>query len=272
MVVCQRVLHVVELLDAMDDALPRLCTNDGRSTELLYYLFLNLVSRITISATARQVAVSFDFHKAIRGMLKLADEMLQVSWHRMPYTNGYIGSPLTKCVERYQRFMALVKFWPRFRGNSAFFCGPLVPTLDIDLVWRTHMLFPRSYEQYCRRLVGNVVDHTPILPVREGWPDLQRAAAAYETVFGGVYSRCPCWFCETRQESGLSATFGMKSLARHLRAEEKRRKASKIGVPLLLADKLSWRCGLFGGRRRERKEFPPPISPSASSKPSQNRA
>ena len=255
----------------MDAALPRLFTNDGRSTEILHYLFLNPMSRITIPALARQVDMSFDFHKAIRRMLKLADEMLQVSWHRMPYTNGHIGSPLTKCLERYQRFMALAKFWPRFRGTSAFFCGPLVPTLDIDLVWRTHMLFPRKYEDYCRKLVGKVVEHTPILPLREGWPDLQRTAAAYETVFGGVYSLCPCWFCETRQESGLSAIFRMKSLARHLRTEEKRRNASKIGVPLLLADKVSWRCGLFDGRRRERKEYPSPISSSASSKLSQGR-
>jgi hypothetical protein len=49
----------------------------------------------------------------------------------------------------YRDFIGLVKHSPT----------PLVPTLMVDLVWHTHMLFPRRYALECRSLTGSIVDH-----------------------------------------------------------------------------------------------------------------
>ena len=36
---------------------------------------------------------------------------------------------------------------------------PLVPTRAVDMMWHTHMLFPRRYAAECLRLAGSFVDH-----------------------------------------------------------------------------------------------------------------
>ena len=35
----------------------------------------------------------------------------------------------------------------------------LAPTPIVDLVWHTHMLFPRAYQRECVRLAGHEVHH-----------------------------------------------------------------------------------------------------------------
>ena len=36
---------------------------------------------------------------------------------------------------------------------------PLVPTLDVDLAWHTHQLYPHSYRDYCITFVGRAINH-----------------------------------------------------------------------------------------------------------------
>src|SRR5579883_2618469 len=40
----------------------------------------------------------------------------------------------------------------------------IVPTLPIDLVWHTHMLYPKSYHDDCLRILGYVLDHDGNIP------------------------------------------------------------------------------------------------------------
>ena len=35
----------------------------------------------------------------------------------------------------------------------------LTPTYDVDLIWHTHMAYPRQYHLDCLSLVGRVVGH-----------------------------------------------------------------------------------------------------------------
>jgi hypothetical protein len=37
--------------------------------------------------------------------------------------------------------------------------GFYVPTLDIDLIWHTHMLFPKNYQQFGLKRTGRVIHH-----------------------------------------------------------------------------------------------------------------
>jgi len=39
----------------------------------------------------------------------------------------------------------------------------LVPTLDIELIWQTHLLRPNKYREDCKRLYGRVINHDLVL-------------------------------------------------------------------------------------------------------------
>jgi hypothetical protein len=39
----------------------------------------------------------------------------------------------------------------------------LVPTLDIEIVWQTHLLRPEMYQSDCLRLFGRIIDHSLLL-------------------------------------------------------------------------------------------------------------
>lgn len=54
-------------------------------------------------------------------------------------------------VDRYTKFMRLVG------GNTS--GVPLAPTLDIDIVWHAHMLYPSAYARDSMALAGRVVHH-----------------------------------------------------------------------------------------------------------------
>ena len=56
----------------------------------------------------------------------------------------------TDAVEAYLRFLARVRDAPG---------AQLVPSLATDLVWHTHMLFPRRYAAECVAVAGHEVDH-----------------------------------------------------------------------------------------------------------------
>lgn len=58
---------------------------------------------------------------------------------------------LFKATTRYHKFMLLMS-----RGSKNRF---LVPTLDIDLCWHTHQLFPSSYREWCLQHLKRVVNH-----------------------------------------------------------------------------------------------------------------
>jgi len=42
--------------------------------------------------------------------------------------------------------------------------GIIVPTLDIDLAWHTHMLFPGHYIHDTKELIGFTPDHDDDMP------------------------------------------------------------------------------------------------------------
>ena len=52
---------------------------------------------------------------------------------------------------RYKRFLYLNKVYKAKQQ--------LVPTVDIDLVWRSHQLHPQMYARDCERILGRLLDH-----------------------------------------------------------------------------------------------------------------
>jgi hypothetical protein len=57
---------------------------------------------------------------------------------------------LEESVDRYEKMLHLMKKHP-----NQF----IVPTYDIENIWRTHLAFPSRYIEDCRRLVGREINH-----------------------------------------------------------------------------------------------------------------
>lgn len=60
-----------------------------------------------------------------------------------------------RMITRYYRFMLLKASFP----NNIL----LVPTLDIEIIWQTHLLRPEKYRSDCLRLFHRIIDHSLFL-------------------------------------------------------------------------------------------------------------
>jgi hypothetical protein len=68
----------------------------------------------------------------------------------------------------------------------------LIPTLDIEIVWQTHLLRPEMYQADCLRLFRRVIDHSLLISEIEKFlkdPAFQDTCQLYEQRFGEQY--CP---------------------------------------------------------------------------------
>ncbi|KAD4586251.1 hypothetical protein R6Q59_035404 [Mikania micrantha] len=61
---------------------------------------------------------------------------------------------LEGAIQRYKGFLHMIRTNKKTKSKN--FC---VPTYDIDLIWHTHQLHPRSYRNDMMQLLGNVLDH-----------------------------------------------------------------------------------------------------------------
>jgi hypothetical protein len=69
----------------------------------------------------------------------------------------------------------------------------LIPTLDIEIVWRTHLLRPKQYDDDCFRLFRRAIDHSLIIIDHINQPSKQQAfldtCQLYEQRFGEEYCK-----------------------------------------------------------------------------------
>jgi hypothetical protein len=62
---------------------------------------------------------------------------------------------LPQAISRYHKFLQLMHKKNSITGKYI----PLVPTLDIDLVWHAHQLFPQAYRNWCTQYIGRAINH-----------------------------------------------------------------------------------------------------------------
>jgi hypothetical protein len=91
--------------------------------------------------------LSVDLDKTIFELLSLLEKVseFQVYWYQQP-------TIIKQMIFRYYRFMKLKALSP--------FNILLVPTLDIEIIWQTHLLRPEMYRTDCLRLFGKIIDHS----------------------------------------------------------------------------------------------------------------
>jgi hypothetical protein len=123
----------------------------------------------------RTIELSVDIEKTARELIKLYEKASKFQQQ---------SDILKQMITRYYRFMQLKAFHP---SNIL-----LVPTLDIEIVWQTHLLRPEMYQTDCMRLFHRVIDHSLLVSDIEKFlkdEAFQDTCQLYEQTFGEPY--CP---------------------------------------------------------------------------------
>src|SRR6202044_248532 len=94
---------------------------------------------------------------------------------------------LTRAIDRYGKYLELFKKYPRTL---------LVPTLDIDLVWHTHLCAPQQYRHTTASVAGRFINHDDTIATDALAGGLLRTKNLFRVRFGEEYVRCLCWDCE----------------------------------------------------------------------------
>ncbi len=97
----------------------------------------------------RTIKLSVDIDKTAPQLISLLRKAstFQEQWQQ--------SAILKQMIQRYYRFMQLKASNP---PNIL-----LIPTLDIEMVWQTHLLRPEMYQNDCLRLFHRIIDHSLIM-------------------------------------------------------------------------------------------------------------
>jgi hypothetical protein len=88
-------------------------------------------------------------------------------------------SSLETACTRYHRFLGL------FRSGAA---ELRVPTMDIDLCWHTHQLFPAAYRNWCIQHLDLVINHDDTIALGDLNEGLRSTSLAWFKEYGGPYT------------------------------------------------------------------------------------
>ncbi|KAF7592077.1 hypothetical protein BBP40_000743 [Aspergillus hancockii] len=111
------------------------------------------------------------------------DKMNAQLWIRSPAVEGTIR----RAIGRYEKFLELFRDYP----NTT-----LVPTLDVDLAWHTHLCNPEQYRVGLVQRAGRVVNHDDKLGKSYLNRRFDKTHELFRVVFGQQYNICLCWDCE----------------------------------------------------------------------------
>lgn len=98
-----------------------------------------------------------------------------------------IDSPiaLQRALTRYQKFLYLLKLKYDLEKKKH---PHIVPTLDIDLFWHTHQLYPQSYRKYCMENLDRLVNHDDTISKRDASDGLRTTSLAWLEVYNEPYT------------------------------------------------------------------------------------
>ncbi|KAF4989225.1 hypothetical protein FGRMN_9238 [Fusarium graminum] len=222
---------------------------------------------------------TFDFHASVQRQLELAERFLKFSWHRMYSSLDDNQHGLRPAVKRYQRYMTISRFWDQIErlelGTSD---RPGFTYLDIDIVWRTHVLAPREYRCFCNAVFGCLIPNTPSPPDRHKAKTtlLDATSQIYEHIFGEEYALClcrPCFNSRRGESPGpYRSTWNNRLAAMQLPKQEMdRRSQAGVSIPLDFAEKQCRKCGSHPWRHCREKDIMqgpdtiPPVTPVRAS-------
>ena len=128
----------------------------------------------------RIVQFSVDLDRTAPALISLLEKTshFQHEWQQ--------SSIFKQIVQRYYRFLQLKASTP---SNIL-----LIPTLDIEIIWQTHLLRPEIYRKDCLRLFHRIIDHSLLINhinstfKQEAFLD---TCHLYQQRFGQIYCTLP---------------------------------------------------------------------------------
>ncbi|KZT50992.1 hypothetical protein CALCODRAFT_461001 [Calocera cornea HHB12733] len=135
---------------------------------LSHYTHAGIFSMDLIGATLRQ-----------SGFIK---EMVDLGWTRAG-TFATDKTILARSIARYHAWLDLFASNPNLTP---------VPTLDIDLIWHTNMLYADRYRADTYKLLGRIPDHDDKVEETALADAFDETARAWRSRFGVPYSLCGC--------------------------------------------------------------------------------
>ncbi|QRV98595.1 hypothetical protein RhiJN_26614 [Ceratobasidium sp. AG-Ba] len=93
--------------------------------------------------------------------------------------------PLVLALDRFHGFLDVAT-----RGSSK---RPMVPTLDIDLVWHTMMLRPHAYREATLKFLGRVLPHDDMIEEGKASIEFAESADIWKERQKTFYSTCGCY-------------------------------------------------------------------------------
>ncbi len=143
----------------------------------------------------RTIELSVDVDKTARELISLLEKAskFQTEWRQ--------SAVIKQMITRYYRFMQLKASCP----NNIL----LIPTLDIEIIWQTHLLRPEMYREDCIRLFHRIIDHSLLTNDIEQFLKEQAfidTCKLYEERFGEQY--CPLLEARTVTPRYVHPVFG----------------------------------------------------------------
>lgn len=153
-------------------------------------------------------------HLSVRGGVEVLEDLVssvmrqerfwtkitQIQWLYSPM----ILDSVIEATERYLRFQELVKKNENKRD--------FLPTLDIDMVWHTHQLFPKKYlDDTIRATNGIVINHEDTINEELLDFSFQKTCTTWHKAFDEDYTCCPCPYCQKSKSKSKSRQFWKSS-------------------------------------------------------------
>ncbi|CAN3359695.1 hypothetical protein DICA4_D18294 [Diutina catenulata] len=153
------------------------------------------MSNTTILFTTGSNTLTFteDFVQMVKNCEPFFEKICQVDW----LNAAQPSLTLDESIRRYKGFMEVAKY---SNGKVIF------PTVDVDLVWRTHQLAPYFYFQYLRDETKYMFDEAF---VPKGYQQVfSETQIQYRSVVGKEYGVCKCNFCVAERHGMLDSLEG----------------------------------------------------------------
>lgn len=144
------------------------------------YVELNPVS-LTVPQTPSTFQVHEDLVVAVLRNDRFVDQITMDDLLENPYDTSIIP----RAIIRYDNFFRLMRDWP----------GMVIPTLDIDLVWHTHLLNFPSYSEYSKVVAGQIIGHHDKIDEEKLDKLWDKSCELYKTKYGEQLSLCSCPYC-----------------------------------------------------------------------------
>ncbi|KAF2207168.1 hypothetical protein CERZMDRAFT_63004 [Cercospora zeae-maydis SCOH1-5] len=134
---------------------------------------------------------SIDLLGAVIRQGSFIEKMHNIDWLHSPA----LPSTMNRLITKYGNFITIMRQNPTKMA---------VPTLDVDLAWHTHQLYPSRYMEYTVHQCKQFIDHDDKIAEVKLNDSFAWTSKTYTRLTSLPYSECTCWYCEAIRESHTS--------------------------------------------------------------------